>query len=147
MRDKQLPGVGVGIFIWKDGKFIMGKRIGSHGHNTWSIPGGHLEMNESWEACAKREALEETGMIIKNVRLAGVTNDIMTSEGKHYVTVWVYSDWESGEPKITEPDKWIDQRWRTFQTLPTPLFEPCWQNLRINYPELWEDTNEASIFS
>ena len=42
-----LPGVGVAVFIWKDGQFVMGKRRGSHGTDPWSIPGGRLEMNES----------------------------------------------------------------------------------------------------
>ena len=35
--------VGVACFIFKDGKFLMGQRLGSHGDSTWSIPGGHQE--------------------------------------------------------------------------------------------------------
>lgn len=131
------PRVGVGIFVWKDGKFIMGKRRGSHGHDTWSLPGGHLEFGEDLETCAKREVLEEAGVHITNVRFLALTND-MFGPDKHYVTIWVESDWESGEPTITEPDKWIDQRWETFKTLPEPLFEPCWQNLRKTKPELFQ---------
>lgn len=131
------PRVGVGVFVWKDDKFIMGKRRGSHGHDTWSLPGGHLEFGESWEEGAKREVLEETGLIIDNVRFLAATNDIFPADNKHYVTVWVYSDWKSGQPKITEPDKYIDQEWHTFQTLPSPLFEPCWKNLRKAKPELF----------
>lgn len=131
------PRVGVGVFVWKDGKFLMGKRRGSHGHDTWSLPGGHLELGESWEEAAKREVLEETGLIINNVRFLAATNDIFPADNKHYVTVWVYSDWKSGQPKLMEPDKYVDQEWRTFQTLPTPLFEPCWKNLRKAKPELF----------
>jgi 8-oxo-dGTP diphosphatase len=136
------PSVGVGVFVWKDGKFLMGKRVGSHGRNTWSIPGGHLEYGESIEECAKREVLEEAGVKIKNVRFLVVTNDVFREEGKHYVTVWVFSDWQSGEPKIMEPDKWIEQRWETFQTLPSPLFEPCWENLRKAKPELFKQAGQ-----
>lgn len=132
------PGVGVAVFIWKDGKFLMGKRRGSHGTDTWSVPGGHLEMNETFEECATRETYEETGLTITNVRFLAVTNDIMPESGKHYVSVWMEADWESGEPTITEPDKWTDHQWRTFQTLPSPLFEPCWQNLRDAMPKLFE---------
>lgn len=132
------PKVGVGVFVWKDGKFLMGKRRGSHGHDTWSIPGGHLEFGESWETGAKREVLEESGMVITNVRFLAATNDIFADDGKHYVTIWVFSDWESGQPRITEPDKWIEHRWETFQTLPAPLFEPCWKNLREARPELFK---------
>lgn len=115
----------------------MGKRRGSHGHDTWSIPGGHLEFNESVEECAKREALEETGVNVDNVKALAVTEDRFPEHDKHYVTIWVYTDWISGEPTITEPDKWVDQEWRDFQSLPDPLFEPCWQNLRKVKPEIF----------
>lgn len=129
--------IGVGVFIHKDGKFLMGKRRGSHGHDTWSVPGGHLEFGETYTECAIREALEETGMHITNVRFLALTEDFFTDDNKQYITIWVDSDWESGEPTITEPDKWVDQQWQTFKTLPAPLFEPCWQNLRKLKPELF----------
>lgn len=134
---KNNVGVGVAVFIWKDGKFLMAKRHGSHAAGTWSIPGGHLEMNESWEECAIREVMEETGMKIKNIRFLAVTNDIMSDESKHYVSIWVEADWESGKPAIKEPEKSINHVWRTFKDLPSPLFEPCWQNLRKAKPELF----------
>lgn len=131
------PMVGLGVFVWKDGKFLVGKRVSSHGHGTWSVPGGHLEFGESWEECAKREVLEETGLTIHNIRLLAVTNDVFQSENKHSVTLWIYSDWKSGKPETLEPDKYINHQWRTFKTLPSPLLEPCWKNLRKAKPNLF----------
>ncbi len=128
--------VGVAVFVWRDGTFLVGRRKGSHGLNTWSIPGGHLEIGETWEACAARETFEETGMRITNFRFLAATNDIFES-GKHYVTLWLAADWLSGEPHITEPDKYISQSWVDFTHLPQPLFEPCWQNLRAARPDLF----------
>lgn len=135
--EPQRPRVGVGVLVWKDGAFIMGQRLGAHGANTWSVPGGHLEYGESWAACAAREVLEETGLTITNASLFAVTNDVFETDGKHYVTLWVTSDWLSGEPAITEPDKLISLAWHTFDDLPSPLFEPCWTNLRAAKPELF----------
>ena len=137
MTDQKQVRVGLGVFVWKDGKFLMGQRLGSHGANTWSIPGGHLEFGESWEAGAAREVLEETGVSIDNIRLLTATNDAFPDDNKQYATIWLESDWVSGEPTITEPDKLIKLEWRTFQTLPSPLFEPCWRNLRLAKPELF----------
>lgn len=137
MSDKR-PKVGVACLVWKDGKFLMGKRLGAHGAGTWSVPGGHLEFGESIEDAAAREVMEESGLKVKNIRFLALTNDCMPDEDKHYLTVWMEADWESGEPTITEPDKWVDQQWRTYQTLPSPLFEPCWKNLRIARPELFQ---------
>lgn len=120
--------IGIGVFVFKDGKFIIGRRKGSHGDGHWALPGGHLEFGETFEDTASREVLEETGLKIKNVRFGAVTNDYFKDKGKHYVTIWVLSDWESGKEQITEPDKFIEMQWRDFDNLPMPLFMP-WQEL------------------
>lgn len=130
--------VGIACAVWKDGKFLLQQRQGSHGEGTWSFPGGHLEFDESWEACAAREVMEETGMEIANIRFLALTNDIFASENKHYVTIWLEADWAANEPRIVEPDKCIAQNWYDFSSLPAPLFEPCWQNLRAVRPELFK---------
>jgi 8-oxo-dGTP diphosphatase len=127
--------VGVGVFIFKDRKFLMGRRKGSHGSGTWSIPGGHLEFGESFEATAKREVKEETDLDITNVRFGAVTNDFFPEENKHYITIWVLSDYASGAARITEPDKFIEQEWHSFDDLPSPLFLPWKQLLKSEFIE------------
>jgi hypothetical protein len=77
-------------------------------------------------------------MKVGNVRTVAITEDRFPDHKKHYITIWVDTDWVSGEPTITEPDKWVDQQWRDFSSLPDNLFEPCWQNLRKVRPELFE---------
>lgn len=68
------PHVGVQAIILKEGKVLMGKRIGSHSPNTWGFPGGKLEFGEELLDCARREVLEETGLTIKNLRLGPYVN-------------------------------------------------------------------------
>ena len=92
------PKVGTGVIIIKDGKVLLGKRIGPHGFGNWCFPGGHLEYGESWEECAIRETLEETGLKIKNAHFVAVTNDIYSSENKHYITLFMLGKYETGEP-------------------------------------------------
>jgi 8-oxo-dGTP diphosphatase len=116
------PKVGVGVCVIKDGKVLLGKRKNAHGEGTWCLPGGHLEFNESWEDCARREVLEETGMVVKNVRLAVVTNDIFPVEGKHYVTLCMAADYDSGEMKVMEPEKCEVWEWFNWDKPPQPLF-------------------------
>ena len=122
MSDK--PRVGVGVFVLKDGKVLFQKRKNAHGDGTWCLPGGHLEFNETVENCAKREVLEESGLEIKNIKLATFTQDIFKSEGKHYITLYAVSDHDSGSPKIMEPDKCDVIGWFDWNNLPTPLFLP-----------------------
>lgn len=120
--------VGIGVFVFKDGTFLMQQRYGAHGAGSWSIPGGHQEFGESFEDTARREVAEETGLEITNIRFGAVTNDHFEEENKHYVTVWVLSDWLSGDEEIMEPEKCIAQKWHTFEDLPKPLFLP-WKQL------------------
>lgn len=132
--------VGVGVFVFKDGKFAMLQRKGSHGEGTWSIPGGHLEFGESFEQTAIREVQEETGLSIENVRFGAVTNDHFESENKHYVTIWVLSDWKAGELQMMEPDKSTAAAWHAFDDLPSPLFLPWNQLLKSEFMESIKNT-------
>lgn len=129
--------VGVAVFVWRDGKFLMIKRLNSHGHNTWTVPGGHVDFGETFAQTAVRETLEETGMHIDNVRFFALTEDAFPDHNKQYITIWVESDWVSGEPEITEPKKCVEHQWRDFLNLPSPLFEPGWTNLRTARPDLF----------
>lgn len=127
--------VGVGVFVFRDGEFLMGKRMGSHGEGSWSLPGGHLEFGESFIETAEREVLEETGLIIKNIRFGAVTNDYFEKENKHYVTIWMLSDYVAGEASLMEPDKYVEQGWFDFSHLPEPLFLPWKQILKSEFIE------------
>ena len=133
--------VGLAVFVWKDGKFLVLKRFGAHGTGQWSVPGGHLEFGETLELGARREVMEETGLSITNVQFLALTNDEFKAAGSHYITVWLRSDWVSGEPTILEPTKCTAQTWCDFQSLPQPLFEPVWTNLRIAKPELFNQAH------
>ena len=118
----EYPGVGVAVYIRKEGKVLLGKRKGGHGAGEWCSPGGKMEMNEAPEACAVRETREETGLEIGNMRFVGITNDIWSDIGTHFVTVSYVADWKSGEVTLMEPDKFESWQWFAWDALPKPLF-------------------------
>ena len=118
------PAVGIGVCLIKDGRVLLGKRINVHGEDCWTFPGGHLEMDETWEDCAEREVLEETGLRIKNSKFIGVTNDIFREEKKHFITIFIKADYDSGELKLMEPEKCSEWKWFSWENLPHPLFLP-----------------------
>lgn len=117
------PKVGLAVYIIKDKKLLLLKRKGSHGGGSWNPPGGHLEMGESFIQCARRETKEEAGIEIKNIQIAGVTNDIFNID-KHYITVEMMAELKSGTAKIMEADKATDIGWFELDKLPKPLFLP-----------------------
>ena len=129
------PSVGVGVFVYNmDGKILLGKRKGAHGAGEWSLPGGHLEFNESFERCCEREVMEETGICLLStpIEKLGFTNDIFDSDGLHYVTLFFRAvldcDWD---PKLMEPDKCEEWRWYSLDDLPEPLFPPLKQVIKL----------------
>jgi len=127
------PKVGVGAIVVNDDKILLGKRKNAHGDGSWSFPGGHLEFGESVEDCAARETLEETGIKIKNIRQATFTNDIFEKEQKHYITLFMISEYDSGKLQNMEPEKCEKWDWFSWDKLPSPLFIPIQNLIRQGY--------------
>lgn len=98
------------------------RRRGSHGEGTWCPPGGHLDYRESLAACAAREAAEETGLAVGNLRFVGVTEDLFPESAKHYVTLWMAADAPHGDPVLAAPDEMDRVGWFDPSDLPSPLF-------------------------
>ena len=60
--------VGVGCLVTSlshPGAVLFGMRLNSHGSGRYALPGGHLELSESWEECATREVFEETNLKVE----------------------------------------------------------------------------------
>ena len=81
---------------------LISARIGSI-----QLPGGHLEIGESFERCAMREVEEETGISVareEQIKFVTATNDVFSTEGegRHYVTIFVACKVEDDvEPKVS----------------------------------------------
>ncbi|ORY98586.1 NUDIX hydrolase domain-like protein [Syncephalastrum racemosum] len=124
--------VGVGCFVVRsesnEEQILIGQRKGSHGAGAWQLPGGHLELNESFEDCAQREVLEETNLEVKNVRFVTATNDIMEADKKHYVTIFMRAEAvDPAQVRVMEPEKLQGEwQWVALKDLPNyqPLFLP-----------------------
>jgi 8-oxo-dGTP diphosphatase len=87
----QQPVVGVGAIIVEDGRVLLIKRAKAPLLGEWSIPGGMLELGETLRQGAEREALEETGLVVRATDLLGVFDRIVPDETKrtlyHYVLI------------------------------------------------------------
>lgn len=127
------PLIGVAVIIKKDNLVLLGKRKSKVGFETWAFPGGKLDINEEIEDCAVRETYEETGLKIRNIRFAAITNDIMKQYNLHYITLYVTADYESGKEEIKEPEKCQEWKWFEWENLPEPLFTPLQNLLKQKY--------------
>lgn len=118
-----MVGVGV-IIVNQQGDILLGKRCSQHAP-YWSIPGGHMEVGESFEQAAKREVFEETGLYINKIKVIALCNNIATwrEEGKHTVSVCLLAQHTGEQPELKEPEKCQQWVWCDPHELPEPHFE------------------------
>jgi 8-oxo-dGTP diphosphatase len=125
MEEKSRPQVGLGIVIVNDeGKILIGKRKGAHAEK-FSIPGGHLDLGETFEAGAIREIKEETNLDIFEPKVIAVSNNLETfrTEGRHYISVILLVRKFSGDLRVMEPEKCDGWEWVDPKNLPEPHFD------------------------
>jgi ADP-ribose pyrophosphatase len=116
-----LPQIGVGTVTFRNNKVLLVKRGTPPSEGLWAIPGGRLELGETFRHAAERETLEETGVVVRALDPV-YTFDIIErdSMGKilyHYVIVDFAAEYVSGVPKAS--DDASDARWITPEELST----------------------------
>ena len=84
----------------------------------WAIPGGFQDWGESVEACAVREAQEETGLVVKLEELFYVYSD-PARDPRHHTVTTVFIASASGTPVAADDAKKAGIF--TANTLPAPL--------------------------
>jgi len=136
--DEKKVGAGFGIMLLRDGKVLLGRRHVDpekadsllHGAGSWTMPGGKFEFGESFEDGAKRELMEETGIVLEKVKVICVNNNKV--DDAHFVTVGFFSEFFDGEAQVMEPDEITEWRWFDLDDLPSPLYFPS-ERILENY--------------
>ena len=119
------PRIGIGVIIENEaGLILVIKRKNSHAP-FYSIPGGSLDLGETFEDCAIREIKEETDLDINEPKVIAATNNLKTfkDEKVHFMSIILHTKKFSGVPKIMEPQKCEGWEWVNPTALPLPHFE------------------------
>lgn len=118
--DEKITKISVGILVFKGDSILFGRAKNKEGDTQYILPVGHLEFMESFSECAKREILEECGIIIDDIKLQFVSNTD-NYKPKHYVHIGLTAKWKSGEPEVLEPNGVELWEWRTKSDFPINL--------------------------
>ena len=114
--------IGVNVIVLDHDKVLLGLRKGVAGDGTWGVPGGKLEFLELVTEGAKRELLEETGLIADELQFIGINNQPKPSSKEHYLQINFFASIWHGELKNMEPDVCEKWDWFDINDLPKPMF-------------------------
>jgi len=89
----------------KDGTIVLIKRLNPPFKDYYAIPGGFVEYGETVEQAAQREAEEETGLEVGNLRLVGVYSDPARDPRGHVVSIAFSADELGGELRASSDAK------------------------------------------
>ena len=116
-----VPGLGCGLAILREGKLLLYRRLRAPEAGTWNIVGGKVDHMERAIDSARREAEEESGLSIGAVNLLCISEQIIEDEGQHWLSLIYVSEDFSGEARVVEPDKLPEFGWFALDALPSPL--------------------------
>lgn len=103
--------LGVNVLLVRDGEVLLVRHTYRAG---WFLPGGGVKRHETLEAAARREAREEVGATIGELRLMGAYSDFVEAKSDH-VVVFVS---ESFEQAPNESAEIAEARFFRFDALP-----------------------------
>jgi len=116
-----VPGLGCGLALLREGKLLLYRRLCAPEAGSWNIVGGKIDHMERAIDSARREAEEESGLVIGKVDFLCISEQIIAEERQHWLSLIYVSEDFSGEPRVMEPEKLPEFGWFPLDALPAPL--------------------------
>lgn len=123
---KKFQLCGASVILYKDNKVLLQQRSDN---KCWGYPGGAIEMGEKVEDAARRELLEETGLIANNLELYGVFSGpeqyhVYPDGNEAYIIDIVYLCNDFSGELCRQESEVLDLEWFDFDKIPDKLSPP-----------------------
>jgi 8-oxo-dGTP diphosphatase len=95
-----LPLVGVGAVVLRNGRVLLVRRAKPPRRGEWSLPGGLQRLGETVFEAARREVMEEARVQIRPLAVVDVVDLIERLDQRvryHYTLIDVLAAWSEGE--------------------------------------------------
>lgn len=99
-----------GVVLKQDGKYLLVQEKQPKAYGLWNLPAGKVDVGETLEEAAIREAKEEVGYNVKLTNKIGIFQDTATEAVKHAFEAEIVS----GELNFPE-DEMLDAKWLTYE--------------------------------
>ncbi len=113
--EKNEVEIATGAFIVRGEKVFLA--TGPKFHNKWTVPGGHINYQETSKDCVEREVREEIGVEAKACELFHTneaTKHLVGGRERHFVFLNWKCELVKGEPKL-DGVEFTKGKWFTFQ--------------------------------
>jgi len=92
------PSLVIGVIPERRGRILLLRRGIPPRHGYWTFPGGYMEIDETAEDCAAREAHEEVGVHVRVLDLVGVYSRPGPAPGPGVVSIVYRGTVATGRP-------------------------------------------------
>lgn len=101
-----------GVIIKKDDRYLLVQERKKSAYGLWNFPAGHVDIDESIEEAAVREAKEEVGYDIKLIKKISVHQNSVNEPVKHVF----YAEIIAGELNFPK-EELLDANWFSFDEI------------------------------
>jgi ADP-ribose pyrophosphatase YjhB (NUDIX family) len=123
---------GAGVFVHQNGRLLLQRRKDD---GTWADHGGCIEIGETLEETARREMLEETGLLAGELTLIGVfsgperLHTYPNGDKAYMIGVYYLCEEFTGTPRA-QTDETTELKWFALNALPEPIMPLAQQPLK-----------------
>lgn len=104
-----------GVVLKQDGKYLLVQENWPENkevHGTWNLPAGRVDVGDSIEQTAVKEAKEESGFDVELIKKLGIYQNTASEAVKHVFEAKIVG----GELKWPE-EEILDAKWLTFEEI------------------------------